>query len=200
MLAHRQDEIPPPFAVRRFQVAALDAVEEQVGDGQAHGVVGHVGQELRALHDTADVEAVVHRRQDRHAVALAAQEGHQPVAVHGRIRGGQVAAHAAGDGVGRFLHDRLGELQVALQQEAQVRAVATEEREEDLSRARFQRRTERLSPITGRRVAQPVDAGLGLVRVVGPQPVEPASLGGQGQNARGRRGSDDQLLEPVFCM
>ena len=150
--------------------------------------------------DAPYVEAVVHRRQDRHAVALAAQEGHQPVAVHGRVRGGQVAADPAGDGVGRFLDERLSELQVALQQEAQVRAVATEEREEAPALGGLQRRTERLSPFTGRRVAQPVDAGFGLVRVVRPQGVEPASLGGQGQNARRLGSSDGQFLGPVFCM
>ena len=125
-----------------------------------------------------------------HAVALAAQEGHQLVAVHGGIRAGQVAAHAAGDGVGRLLHERLGELQVALQQQAQVRAVAAEKREEDLARACLQGRGERVPAVSGRPVAQPVDAGLGLVPVVRPQHVETVSLGGQRQNT-GRSGVGD---------
>ena len=86
----------------------------------------------------------------------------------------------------------LGELEVALQQEAQVRAVAAEKREERLSRGRLQRRSEHVSSLAGRAVAQPVDAGLGLVLVVRAQRVETVSLRGQRQNA-GRCGvGDDQ--------
>ena len=182
VLAHRQDEVPPPFPGRRFQVAPLDPVEEQVGRGQTHRVIRHVGEQLRAVHDAADAEAVVHRGDHGHAVAPAAQEGHQTVAVHGRVRAGKLAAHAIGEGVRRLLDERLGELRVALQQEAQVRAVAEQEREEGPAGLRVERRAERVPPLAGSRVAQPVDARFGLIRAVRAQRIEPGRLGRERQN------------------
>ena len=188
VLAHGQDEVPPPALFRgRLQVAAPHPAQQEMGHGEAHGVVGHVGQQPGALHDAAEAEAVVDRGDDRRAAALAPQELHQPVAVHGRVGRGELGEEPPGHRLGGLFHQRLGELQVPQQQAAQVGAVAAEEGEEHPALGGLQGRGEGLAAGAGGRLRQPVDPGRGLVRPVTPQVLEPRGPGGNGQNARPRR-------------
>ena len=175
VLAEGEDEVSPApvggsglVPLRGLEVAAFDPAQQEVRDRQAHGVVGHVRQQFRALHDAADAEAVVDRGGDGNAAALAPQEPHEPVAVHGRVRGGELTEKLPGDRLRGLLHQRLGELQVAQQEAAEVGAVAAEEGEEDPALVGLQGRGEGFAGGAGGRLPQPVDPGRGLVRPVPP--------------------------------
>ena len=192
VLAHGQREVPPaPAASGRLllgqlHLAAPHPVQQQVGDGQADGVVGHVREERAALHDVGDAEAVPRRRDHGHPAPLEAQELHELVPAHRRIGLRQLVPNPADHGVRRILHQALGELQVPEEQSSQVGAVAQQKREEDPALGGPQGLPESRPSRSLGRVAQPGQPCRRGFLPVSPKASEPGNACRNGKHAVGR--------------